>query len=99
MADSDSPSREEVNAKLEAVEARVDTKLVVMDSKLDRIVDLVNVSIQASKRAENSADEAKKSASNLKWNISFTAITTVGLVVAIGAFWIHGMGFIANLLK
>ena len=102
MADTDTPSREEVAAKLESVEARVDSKLVLIDSKLDRLFDFVKdhmaASIQASERAEKAANEAKQSASSIKWHILFTAIGILGVLYATWAIWSQGMELVVGLL-
>lgn len=73
---SDAPSREEVNAKLEAVEARLDTKLANISADLKVLLVKTDQSI-------NAATEAKKAASNVKWNILFTALATLGVVVTV----------------
>lgn len=39
MAEPDHPTREEMNAKLEATEARLEVRFVQIDGKLDRLVD------------------------------------------------------------
>ena len=92
MTTTDPPSREEVNAKLEAAEARLETKLVTMDAKLDNIANRVEAGIELSK-------EAKKAASSMKWNILFTAIGVIGVMVAIYALSTQAMEFVTTLLR
>lgn len=91
-------TREEHDAKLEAVEARLETKLVTMDAKLDRIGGQISAAVErlssetmgakeAAQRAELRADEARSAASSMKWNILFTALGAVAVLVAFWAIW------------
>lgn len=100
------PTREEFDAKLEATEARLETRLVSIDGKLDRLFDRVEESVRtshrtedASHRAENAAIDAWKAASNVKWNILFTALGTIGLIIAIWAVWTQGIEMIGTILS
>lgn len=77
-------SREEIDARLEAVEARLETRLVSMESKMDLILNEV-------RHVGDTAIEAKAAASNIKWNVLFTALGTVGVIGAvILAMWAVG---------
>lgn len=98
MSNGDSPSREEVNAKLEAVEARLDGKLASIDGKLDRLFDRLKVVVDTSERAEKAANAAKNSASNIKWNIFFTALGVIATLLAAWAIWSQGMELVAGLV-
>lgn len=86
--------RELTDAKLEAVEARVDGRLISIEGKLDRLADQLSVgltqAIDASKRAEvaageakNRAEEARVAAGNTKWNILFTAFAVIAVLAAL----------------
>ena len=99
MAETDNPSRGEVNAKLEAVEARLDGKLVTIDVKLDRLFDRVEAAVQASEKAETAAGEAQRSASNVKWNIVATAIGVIAILFAAWAIWSQGVEMVAGLFN
>ena len=109
MTTTDPPSREEVNAKLEAVEARLETRLVKMDTKLDVIVDRLQTSAAASndlreelkdtkRELKNDLMETKKAASTIKWNILFTGLAVAGVMVAVFSLWTQGMEFISNMI-
>lgn len=69
------PSREEIDAKLALVEARIETRLVSMDSKMDLILDRVAIGTATAERAE-------RAASNIKWNVLFAALGTLGVILA-----------------
>jgi hypothetical protein len=77
-------SREEMNAKLEAVEARLEAKFISIDGKLDNLLSEI-------KHVGETAKDAKIAASNIKWNVLATAVGTVGVVGAvILAMWAVG---------
>ena len=98
MAGGDSPSREEVSAKLETVEARLDGKLASIDGKLDRLFDRMQTVVDTSERAEKAANDARSAAANIKWNILFTALGVVATLLAAWAIWSQGMELIAGLV-
>lgn len=89
MAD---PTREEYDAKLEAVEARLETRLMGIDGKLDRLFDRVDY-------AANQAREARSAATNIKWNILFTAIGSIAVLFAAFALWAQGVEMVGALLS
>lgn len=89
---TDNPTRAELDAKLEAVEARLETKLVSMDGKLDALLNEI-------RHVGKSADDARRAASNIKWSVLFTAVGAVAIVVAsIYALWALGYQ-IADLMR
>lgn len=71
--------RELTDAKLEAVEARVETRLTGIEGKIDRLLDRVEASVTAAKEAKSEATLAKTAAGNTKWNILFTGLAVVAL--------------------
>lgn len=102
------PSREEYDAKLEAVEARLETRLATIegkmerfaatiDGKLDRLSDQMTNVASAASRAETAADAAKTSASNVKWNVLFISLTTAALVLGSIALWLQGIEMVTGL--
>ena len=93
------PTREEYDAKLEAVEARLGTSLVKIDGKLDRLFDRVDESVRTSHRAEDAANAARVAASNVKWNILITALAVVGVMFAAWALWSQGIEMIGTILS
>ena len=95
MAD---PTREEYDAKLGTVEARLDARLVGIDGKLDRLFDRVEVSVEQSKEAKAAAEGAKAAASQTKWNILFTAIGALAVLFAAWAIWAQGVEMVGTLL-
>lgn len=92
------PTREEFDAKLEATEARLETRLVSIDGKLERLFDRVEESVRTSHRAEDAAIRAALAASSMKWNIFFTALGTIGVLFAAWAIWMQGMEMIGSIL-
>ena len=85
------PTREEFDAKLMATEERLNGRLVAIDGKLDRLFDRVGVVLEQS-------TAARQAASNIKWNILFTALGTVGLLFAAWALWAQGIEMMSELL-
>ena len=93
------PTREEFDAKLATVEARLDGKLASIEGKLDRLFDRVDVSISYSKEAKEAADNARNVASSIKWNVAIIAITIAIGLVAVAAFWVQGIEMISGLFE
>ena len=98
MGSGDTPSREEVNAKLEAVEARLDGKLASIESKIDLMFGQLKIVADTSERAEKAAYAAQRSAANTKWNIVIIALAVVAVLLAAWALWSQGMELIAGLV-
>lgn len=113
----DEPGRAEYDAKLEALESRVDGRLAVMggrlaamegqlaamdgrlaameskfDGKFDRLFDRLET-------VARDAADAKTAASNMKWNILFTALGSVGVMLAAWAMWAQGIDMVSGILK
>ncbi|WP_323795023.1 hypothetical protein [Nisaea sp.] len=104
------PTREEIDAKLAAVEARVEAKLVGIDGKLDRIVDQIANSVSATNQkidllsekvstAGDDAREAKKAAGDIKWHVLYTALGVVAVIFAMWAVWAQGIEMVAGLFE
>lgn len=98
MTDTEAPSREEVNAKIETVEARLDSKLATINGKLDRMFDRMELVVNTSNDAKDAANKARNSASTIKWNILFTAVGVVATLFAAWAIWSQGMELVATVL-
>lgn len=81
MPVADSPSREEVNAKLEAVEARLDGKLAGIEAKID-----VMIGGQASLR-----DDMKDVRNEVKSSRSLIVGAGIGLAALILGFFAFGV--------
>lgn len=83
-------TREEMLAKLEATESRLDAKLAGITAELRVLSTQVTTSIEgiraaqkASERAEDQATKAKDAAIGTRWNIIFTALASVAIVVSL----------------
>ena len=98
MTDPPHPSRLEVDAKLETVEARLDAKLATIDGKLDRLFDRLEVVVSTVQDAKEAANKASESAASIKWNILFTAMGAVATLLAAWAIWSQGMELVAGIL-
>jgi len=85
-------TREEMVVRIEAVEARVETKFVIIDGKLDRLFDRVETGINFSR-------DAKTAASNIKWNIIFTALAVIGIMFAAWALWAQGVEMVSGIFE
>lgn len=85
-------TREEIDAKPQAVEARLETRLVSMDAKLDNLLTEV-------RHVGETAKEAKSAAASIKWNVFFAALGGVGITASlVVAFWAIGWQ-IADILR
>ena len=84
-------TREEMDAKLEAVEARLETRLVSMDAKLDNLLSEIRRVGETAMDAKHAASEAKTAASAIKWNVFFAALGGIGITASlVVAFWAIG---------
>lgn len=92
------PTREEIVARIEASEARVEARLTGLDGKLDRLFDRVEVAITEANRAGGLAEDARKAALSTKWNILFTALGVVAVLVAAFALWAQGVEMVSGIL-
>jgi hypothetical protein len=105
--------REEANAKFDALEARLET-LTQLDSKIDAKFLSLDMKIDAAVLALNSkfdllfqelrhvgqiATEARSAARNIKWNMLFASLGTLGVTMSI-LFGLWAVGYqIADLVK
>ena len=106
--------REEADAKFEALEARLETRLTQLDSKIDAKFLSLDMKIDAAVLALNSkfdllfqelrhvgeiATEAQSAARNIKWNMLFASLGTLGVTMSI-LFGLWAVGYqIADLVK
>ena len=93
------PTREEIDAKIEASEARVEARLTAIDGKLDRLFDRLQVAISQTGDAKDAALAAQKAASSTKWNILFTALASIAALLAVWALWVQAAEMVATLLS
>lgn len=101
---ADTPTRNEIDAKLEAAEARTATALARIDGKLDRLFDRVEVAIQQTTEAKASAEAARQEAigartasQNVKWNVVATGLVVVGILLAAWAIWVQGIEMVSGI--
>lgn len=73
------PTREEIDAKLEAVEARTETRLAQMDGKIDRVLDAVGNLTTA---VATNRTESKEDARLTRWSIVGLAVGALALALA-----------------
>ena len=92
-------SREEIDAKFERDAAKVDARLTLIDAKLDRILDRVELATTAATNAESRAEEARKAAGSIKWNIAATALGVVAVVIALGAIWLQSVALVRDIYE
>jgi len=72
----------EYNVKLEAVEARLDPRLVGIDGKLDRLTVQLLALATTVTEAKTAAVGLHEDMGNIKWNIVFTAFAVIGVFFA-----------------
>lgn len=95
MADQDQST---TDLKIALVEQRLETKLVSIDAKLDRLFDSLSYVGEQAKEAKEAAQEARTAATNVKWNIAFAALGTVAILLAMWGIWAQGVEMVAGLL-
>lgn len=76
-------SRDEIDAKLAAVEARLETGLVRLDGKMDNLLSEIRHVGDVAKDAKDEARQAKIVASNIKWNFAFVMLAGIGALLAV----------------
>lgn len=103
------PTREEYDAKLAATEARLETHLTAIDGKLDSLVEriegkftrledqLLTLSAQTAE-AKDASYRARDAAGNVKWNIAFTALAVIAVIVSMWAIWAQGVEMITGIV-
>ena len=96
MAD---PTREEIDAKLAAVEARIEARLVGIDGKLDRITDQIVTMASQVKESKEAASGAKDAVNSMKWHTLATVLGAVAIILAMWTIWAQGMEFVAALMS
>lgn len=89
QAHMSTPSREEFDAKIEAVEARMDTRVGVVIAKIDAMEVFVKSQMERATAAAESAAKSAEKASELKQTLWVTAIATIISVlgIAFGAYY------------
>lgn len=92
------PTREEFDAKLGMVEARLDVKLAGIEGKLDRLSDQIGFVLTATNEAKAASFDARQAASNVKWNIAFTALAVIAVILALWGVWVQGVEMVGTLL-
>jgi len=94
-------SREEIDVKLELVEARTETRFVELNSKLDRLLD-ANTSfreivssefVRINKDLKDSRQEVKRENSATRWTIVGVVIASV--LTAVAAIWVTQCNLLA----
>ncbi|MEL6963418.1 MAG: hypothetical protein AAFO01_11710 [Pseudomonadota bacterium] len=110
MAEERPVSRDEMNARLEAVEARMDARMSSIDSNLGRISDQLTASATINTErytrltekigdAKQSASEAASAARGVKWNIVATGLTVAGVLLAVFAIWVQAIEMTSGVLS
>lgn len=103
-------SREEIAARIDASEANTRTAIadlrgeirtnqIEIKSLIENVATEVKQSKAASEKAETAADDAKKAAGDIKWNILFAALGTLGILLAAWAIWVQGMELVGGLIE
>jgi hypothetical protein len=106
--------REETDAKFEALEARLETRLTQLDSKIEQRFLTLNMKIDTAILGLNSkfdlmlqeirhvgeiAVEARTAARSIKWNMLFASLGTLGVTLSmVFALWTVGYQ-IADFMK
>lgn len=75
------PTREEVEARLEAVEARMETRVTEIGGKIDRLTDLLQVRLGGVESSLNAVkadmSEVKADNKNTRWTIAITVVASL----------------------
>lgn len=73
---SDTISRDELSARLEAVEARTETRIVELSGKVDRLVDAVS-------SLSSTVEEGRSDNKFTRWTIAGLAVGMFGVVISL----------------
>ena len=107
---TDHPTREEMNAKLEATESRMVNKLDAIVRSIDSVKDeLKSQGTLAGLRfdrmdekvndAKAAANEARSASASVKWNILFTGLTVAALCYGAFVMWSDAVGMVHGILR
>lgn len=97
---SDASARDElINKKIELSEQRIETRLVGIEGKLDRVLDRVADATSAANRAQEAANEARKAAIVTRWNVVFFVITGVAVILAVMALGVQMLDLATGLFS
>ncbi|MDK6079681.1 hypothetical protein [Massilia varians] len=85
------PTREEIDAKLQVIETRMDGRVASIEAKIDSLTSVLNERFKSMDermgRIEGDARDTKASVSGLKSTIIWTAVSTVvAIVLGVAAF-------------
>jgi len=89
-------TQELVDAKLATVEAKLESRLVGIEGKLDRMFDRLDVVARDATEAKDAANRASVAVLNIKWHILFAALGTLGLLLAAWALWAQGVDMMSG---
>lgn len=83
-------NREEIQAKLDLVEARTEKRFVEVSGKLDRVQDSISaISQTVTKefiRAHNEIAEVKRDNKNTRWTV--TGVVVASILAALAGLWV-----------
>lgn len=92
-------SDELIDAKIRVSELTVMNALEKIDSKIDRLSDRVEISVEQSRDAKAAADRAQQAASSTKWNVLATAIGVIAILFAAWAIWAQGIEMVSGIFN
>ena len=103
MPTSDPPSREEVNANLAAVEARLDTKISDLRGDIrEGFADMRTLIGESNNKSQNSLDASQRLerlVSNTRWQLIGVAAAAVVIVLTTFGIWQQGIEILAGALQ
>ena len=103
MPTTEPPSRDEMNARIEAVEARLDTKVSELRGDIREgfaeMKALLSDANNRSQNALNASERLERAVSNTRWQLIGIAIAAVIIILTTFGIWQQGIEIIAGVVQ
>lgn len=103
VSTTESPSRDEMDARIEAVEARLDTKISELRGDIrEGFAEMKVLLSDVNNRAQNAVDASQrleKSVSSTRWQLIGIALASIIIILTTFGIWQQGIETIATVLQ
>ena len=103
MPTSDPPSRDEVDAKLVAVEARLDTKISDLRGDIrEGFADMRTLIGESNNKSQNALESSQRLehlVSNTRWQLIGLTVAAVVIILTTFGIWQQGIEILASALR
>ncbi len=103
MSTAEPPSRDEMNSRIEAVEARLDTKITELRGDVRvgfaEMKALLSETKNRSQNAESASQRLEQAVSNTRWQLIGIALAAIIIILTTFGIWQQGIETIATVLQ